>query len=359
MQRNKRIARRTQSIQHSLALLILLFCFGPMRVRAAAGGDANPFEAPARELARRVAGNISAGMRVQVEVRNRSSLGEGDVDAVRAALLGELGARGLRVGADAGSAVQADASATITLSENTEGFLWIAEIEQGDRSSVVLMAVPRASDAPTADNSGITLRSALVWSGAEHVLAAAMPGSPRSAAAASPNLLLLVSDGASASVIDARRTFKIALPPFGDALRDAQGTLTWSAATVTAIAGGQACALAMPLAASQPQCRAAALATSDAPSSLLGSQRADFSAVCGQSSGEILAAGMGDYTQPDSVRVFEPGDGTVIPASPALDLPGPVMSLQAEPNSSAALAVVHNLATGDDEIYEISLVCGR
>jgi hypothetical protein len=35
------------------------------------------------------------------------------------------------------------------------------------------------------------------------------------------------------------------------------------------------------------------------------------------------------------------------------------MSLQAEPNSSAALAVVHNLATGDDEIYEISLVCGR
>jgi hypothetical protein len=56
--------------------------------------------------------------------------------------------------------------------------------------------------------------------------------------------------------------------------------------------------------------------------------------------------------------------GAAEPVSAALDFPGPVMSLQAamllqSQPGPAALAVVRNLATGDDEVYEISLVCGH
>jgi len=364
---NRNISWRT--ILPPLALAIFLLTIFPMGARAAAG-DANPFVAPAREFARRVAASFPPGTRVAIEVRNRSSLGAGDVAAVRETILGELAARDLRVTTTAESADVA-ASATITLSENTNGFLWVAEIRQGDRSSVLLMAVPRASAASTAENSGITLRGALLWSGPEHVLAAStapptqLAASSATQLANSPtatgasNLLLLITDGVTASVTDARHTFKIALPPSGSVDRDAQGSLAWTASGVTASIDGESCTLSLPLATSQPQCHTdAKVIPSPLPKAQLGSQRADLPAACGGVSAEILASGTGDYTQPDSIRAYEMRDGDVVPVSPAIAFPGPVLSLQTQSNT-AAVAVVHNLGTGDDEVYEISLVCGH
>jgi hypothetical protein len=362
-----------------LPVLILLLYFFSMAAHVAADGvEVNPYVAPAREFARRVAESFSAGTRVGVDVRNRSTLAAGDVEAVRTALLGELAARGLRVASSAADSADAEGGATITLSENTAGFLWVAEIRQGDRSAVILVAVPRVAAAPPAEFSGITLRSAPVWSGPEHVLAAAPllatfpPTAPTasnvassSSATGAPNVLLLVTDGVTATITDAQHTFKIALQPSSGVVRDPQGALAWSGNSLVATVNDEACTLAAPLAASQPQCRAdEKLVTSPAPTAQLGSQRADLPLACGETSGEILAAGTGDYTQPDSIRAYQMRDGAAVPDSPALEFPGPVMSLQvatalqAEP-SPAALAVVHNLVTGDDEVYEISLVCGR
>jgi hypothetical protein len=374
---------------HFAIFLLILFSIGA-RARAAAvpAADVNPFEAPAREFARRVAGSFPAGMRVGVEVRNRSALSATDVAAVRAAIVDELSARGLRVAPAAADSADVTDSATVTLSENAEGYLWVAEIRQSDRSSVMLAAVSRPSAAPSAEFSGITLRSALVWSGPEHVLAAAAfppaasaPSSVASSSAAigAPDLLLLVTDGVTASVIDGQHTFRIALPPSGDALRDAQGTLAWTAGALIASASGQTCTLRVPLAVSQPQCRA-----DDGPrpapsgsASQIGSQRAELPAACGDTRGELLATGTGDYTQPDSIRAYEMRSGAAAPVSPALEFPGPVMSLQATTSlqmatsssqttmaspaqlGPSAFAVVRNLAAGDDEVYEISLVCGR
>jgi hypothetical protein len=371
------VLARTVPVPFSLPILLL--CFFAMGARAgAAGVEVNPYVAPARDFARRVAESFSAGTRVGVEVRNRSTLAAGDVGAVRATVLGEFAARGLRIASSAADSADTEGGATITLSENAAGFLWVAEIRQGDRSAVILAAVPRAAVAPPAELSGITLRSALVWSGPEHILAAApvLATSPStvptalnvatsSSALGAPNVLLLVTDGVTAMVTDAQHTFKIALPPSSNVVRDAQGALAWSGNSLAATVNDEACTLSAPLAASQPQCR-----TDDAPHSppapiaQLGSQRANLPPACGGTNGEILAAGTGDYTQPDSIRAYQMRDGAAAPDSPALEFPGPVMSLQvamalqAEP-SPAALAVVHNLGTGDDEVYEISLVCGR
>jgi hypothetical protein len=360
------------------ALPILLLCFCSMGAHAdAADAAANPYEAPARDFARRVAESFPAGARVGIEVRNRSTLAAGDVAAVRAAFLSELADRGLSVDASAGDSGDSEASATITLSENTSGFMWVAEIRQGDRSSVMLAAVPRAAAAP-AELSGITLRSALVWTGPEHVLAAApfpaafspaaptaSPGASSSAAPGSPNILLLVDDGVETSIIDARHTIKIAIPSSSSAFRDTPGALAWSGSSLMATVNDEACALSAPLAAAQPQCHADnELVPSPAATAQFGSQRADLPSVCGEAHAEILAAGTGDYTQPDNIRAYQMRDGAAAADSPALEFPGPVLSLQlsmasqSEPGP-AALAVVHNLATGDDEVYEISLVCGH
>ncbi len=317
-------------------------------------------------------------------MRNRSTLAATDADAVRAALLGEFGARGLRVGSFEADAADAAASATITLSENAQGFLWVAEIRQGDRSSVMLMAVPRAAASPAAA-SGITLRSALLWSGPERLLAAAplpaalpstTPAAPppaispsttatasgvesSSVAVGAPDLLLLDTDGVTAILTDSQRTFMIALPPPANIDRDPRGSLAWNANTLTVTVSDETCTVSAPLATAQPQCHADDKPTpAPAPVAQLGSQRVDLPPACGEASGEILAAGTGDYTQPDSVRAYEMRDGAAAPISPAVEFPGPVMVLEAE-SSPAALAVVRNLATGDDEVYEISLVCGR
>jgi hypothetical protein len=375
---------------HFAIFLLIFFSMGA-RVGAAAApaADVNPFEAPAHEFARRVAGSFSEGARVGLEVRNRSALSAADVATVRAAIVDELSARGLRVASDAADSADVTASATITLSENADGYLWVAEIHQSDRSSVMLAAVSRPAVASPAEFSGITLRSELVWSGPEHVLAAAAfpaaftPAAPvvpsSSAAITALDLLLLVTDGVSASVIDTRHTFRIALPPSGDMVRDAQGTLAWNGNALIASAFGQTCALPVPLAASQPQCRA-----DDEPhpapttlASQIGSQRAELPVACGAARGELLATGTGDYTQTDSIRAYEMRSGAASPVSPALEFPGPVMSLQATTSLQMAtsssqttmasptqpgpseFAVILNLAAGNDEVYEISLVCSR
>jgi hypothetical protein len=364
MPRNDRIVLRS-----FFFAAIFLTCLLSIGARAAAAGAvvANSYEAPARKFARRVAAGYPAETRVEVDVRNRSTLAAGDVAAVRAAFLDELSARGLRVAAPSADSAAVTASATITLSENAVGFVWVAEIRQGDRSAVMLLAVPRAA-AATAGISAITLRSALLWSGPERVLAAAAPAAldvaPSSAPAGGPNLLLLVSEGTSASVTDTQHTFKIALPPSATVARDAQGALAWNGTLLNVTVNGQTCTLSLPLATSQPQCRADEIPAPLAPTDQLGSQRAELPAACGGASSEILAAGTGDYTQPDSVRAYQMRGGAAVPVSAALDFHGPVLSLQtamllqSQPGP-AALAVVRNLSTGDDEIYEISLVCGH
>jgi hypothetical protein len=359
---NRNIPWRTVLLPLTLAIFLLTIF--PMGVRAAAG-DANPFAASAREFARRVAASFPAGTRVAIEVRNRSSLAASDAAAVRESILGELVARGLRVTATATESADVAAGATITLSENTAGFLWVAEIHQADRSSVLLMAVPRASATPSAENPGITLRSALLWSGSEHVLAAAIQPPPPAnvitavtPAATSSNLLLLVTDGVTASLTDAQHTFKIVLPP-ADVGRDPQGSLTWTVSGVAASVGGETCAFTAPLASSQTRCQPEQN-TNQLPSAPMqfGSQRVGFPTACGGSSAEFLAAGTGDYTQPDTVRAYDVRDGALVPMSPALEFPGPILSLQAG-TSAPPVAVIHNLQSGDDEVYEISIACGH
>ena len=133
----------------------------------------------------------------------------------------------------------------------------------------------------------------------------------------------------------------------------------WTALSVTASVGSETCTLTAPLASSQPRCQPEQ-STNQLPSApaQFGSKRVDLPAACGGTSAEFLAAGTGDYTQPDTVRAYDVRDGALVPMSPALEFPGPILSLQSA-GGAPPVAVVHNLQSGDDEVYEISIACGH
>ena len=128
---------------------------------------ASPWAGPGRELGQKIAEVTGPGA-VAVDVGNRSSLSKVDVAAVRAAVEGELAARGVHLA----DREQAAASVVVTLSENVREYVWVAEIQVGkNEKSVVLVAVPRAEAgvAPVV-GSGVVLRKQLLWAQEDAVL---------------------------------------------------------------------------------------------------------------------------------------------------------------------------------------------
>jgi hypothetical protein len=72
-----------------------------------------------------------------------------------------------------------------------------------------------------------------------------------------------------------------------------------------------------------------------------------------------LQADSGDWTTPDRLLLRNPGGEKTDPFVAELELPGPVMSISApgkilRPNT----VVVHNLSSGNYEVYRITLACG-
>ena len=142
-----------------VAMLIFVFV-GP----AAA---ASQWGEPGRELARKIAEVTGPGA-VAVEVGNRSSLSKADVAAVRTAVEGELGARGVHLTARD----QAAAVVVVSLSENVREYVWVAEIWVGKNDkSVVMVSLARAeAGAVQAAGSGVVLRKQLLWTQEEAIL---------------------------------------------------------------------------------------------------------------------------------------------------------------------------------------------
>jgi hypothetical protein len=78
--------------------------------------------------------------------------------------------------------------------------------------------------------------------------------------------------------------------------------------------------------------------------------------VCGGAS-QFLATGARDYTQTDSVQVFQTESSGAVAVSTELDFPGPITALHAI--SETPRAVVRNLTTGNYEAYRLSFTCGQ
>ena len=141
------------------------------------------------QLATKIAAVTGPGA-VSLDITNRSSLSPADFDEISRGLRNQLAALGLQfVSAD-----QAAATVQISLSENLQDNLWVAEIRQGtSEPSVVMVSTERLGPAPPErEPVKLTIYKSLVWSQEERILdVAVLDAYPPHLLVLSPNQIAL------------------------------------------------------------------------------------------------------------------------------------------------------------------------
>jgi len=128
---------------------------------------ASDWSATEQELARKIAATTGPGA-VALDVTNHSSLSKKDSDEISRGLRAQLEGLGVRTV----KPEQAAATVAISLSENLQSYVWVAEIHQGaGESSVVMVSTPRA-DAPAfvRETPALTIRRTSIWAQEQPIL---------------------------------------------------------------------------------------------------------------------------------------------------------------------------------------------
>jgi hypothetical protein len=111
------------------------------------------------------------------EVLNRSSLSAATADDIRRNLLTQLAVLGVRFAAPE----QAAATVRVSLSEDLQSYVWIAEIREGSNPpSIVMVSLPRSAPLSVEpEAAAVMIRRIPLWSQAERILdVAVIDGSP-------------------------------------------------------------------------------------------------------------------------------------------------------------------------------------
>ena len=122
---------------------------------------------PTRRMAQKIVAVTGPGA-VAVTLENRSSLPKKDFDAISGALrvaLESLGARPV-------AAELAAVSVTVSVSENPQFYVWVAEIHQGTEApAVVIVSLPRGDEARFGEESmPVSLRKIPLWAQEDRIL---------------------------------------------------------------------------------------------------------------------------------------------------------------------------------------------
>jgi hypothetical protein len=110
-----------------------------------------------KTLAGKIAAALKPSRAISLSVKNISSLSAADVDAIRSELESELRSRAMKVGTS-------HADVEVTLSENAEGYVWVAILRVEDEQVVMISRVAReAMSTGSARKTSLVLRRDLVW----------------------------------------------------------------------------------------------------------------------------------------------------------------------------------------------------
>jgi hypothetical protein len=126
---------------------------------------------PVSQLSPKITTATGPGV-VALEINNRSSISSADVEEIRREITSSLAASGVRVW----QPDQAAANIKLTLSENLQDYVWVAEIQAGTNDAkVVLVSTPRPYVSPAGQNTpAITIRATALVSQADPILDAAV-----------------------------------------------------------------------------------------------------------------------------------------------------------------------------------------
>lgn len=148
------------SSRAAFLLFVVSFCW-------TSPGSATDWTSPAQELARKIAAAAGTGA-VSLQVVNRSSLSKADVEDVERDLTAQMGKAGLRVS----KADQAGTSIQVSLSENLQNYVWVAEVRREARDPVIVMTITPHLSRPRilGESAPMTIRKELLWSQEERIL---------------------------------------------------------------------------------------------------------------------------------------------------------------------------------------------
>ena len=149
------------SVRRLLRIALAVACIGAVFARADAAADRTQ---PVADLARQIAAFAGPGP-AKLTMRNLSSLNAEEVPFIRKMLERDLRGYGIHVSDTDGATV-----IRVTLSENTTGGLWVAEVQEGTEVHVAMIPVSLGQATHTQTATGITLRKSLVWQQKEPVL---------------------------------------------------------------------------------------------------------------------------------------------------------------------------------------------
>ncbi len=385
--------------------VLLFFAMSPLVAHA------DVWTAPVSALAQKIVSRLPGGTTVAISVTNMSSLSAAEVNAVRAQIDSELHSRGLRF------ADQANVELRVTLSENVEGYLWVADIRQGDASETILSSVPRPLIAPAA-GTAMTLQRRLLWSQDEPILDVAMVGPQLGSGAivltATKVAYYKLQDAAWREVDTAAITHTRPLPRDLRGMIFGAGNSTFEVAlpgTKCIVSGNNpfriACAETddpWPIYDGQPKLDAffspardfftgAISKSGDSvtvppfySSASFGNNEWLFTGIDGRvrysdfvktslitgtrwgseltsmrnrcsADAVVLATRNWDYTQPDAVQGYQVIAREPVSVTPPLEFAGPVTMLRG--TGESAIAVSQNLKTGKYEAYLLTLACNR
>ncbi|HKW74571.1 MAG TPA: hypothetical protein VJN64_03530 [Terriglobales bacterium] len=147
--------RRSAPVLHRIGFVILSILFGSVSLAAI------DWSAPEQQLATKIVAVTGPGA-VALTFENRSSLGRRNSDIVENGLRAALEQAGIRLVRPE----QAAATVVIWLSENPGSYVWVAQIQQGQSdSAVVMVSVARAGGTAAAyDAMPMSLRKTLLFS---------------------------------------------------------------------------------------------------------------------------------------------------------------------------------------------------
>ena len=375
---------------------------------------AQEWDAPARELTEKIVAHAQSRSSLSLAVKNISSLPPSRVAEVQRALESELRHRGVSLV----EPERAMEQARVTLSENTSGYLWVAEIGHDDSWEVVMVRVPALAPTERAP-AALALRRMTLWSQPEAMLDVV--------STADGGLLLLGRDSVSLYRVQDRKWQLAGSVPLTHSRRwprDLHGRLVIQAdGSFRAYLPGVQCT-----GTTQPQLNLACqgsddpwplspevnaffsgrrnfltgavrlahgseagdlgpfysaaiyaqgergfwiVAFNDGGAKLInaqgdvvaafngwGSDLAGITSDCG-AGWQVLATRATDSTLPDSLTAYEIVNRDAVEAAPPMEFAGPVTALWNAADGRSATAIVHNLRTGDYEAFSVSAVCGR
>jgi hypothetical protein len=371
-------SRICHPLQYTIALAVLIFSFQLITTQIA-HGQAPSISSQASDqhvaalalpaawsdgvkaLAAKIAAAVKPSRAISLDIKNISSLGAADVEAIRKTLEAELQTQGLRIGS-------ADAHVEVTLSENGDGYVWVAETrrnaKQENSPRVAIVSVGKAKMNSANEKSALlVLSNRRIWDQPSEFLDFLVIETPVNMA--SSTLMVLEPDRLvyyRSSTPEWRLWETISFPQIGHRSRMVQGGIDAGVQKVWGPGGECSGELADPARvncsaniAVQAEPRVAANIPEREPH-----QTQLLSERCGDKS-VALASGNGDWTQPDALQAYLLSDlvrSNAVPSGSPIEFDGPIMSAHGDEKESLR-AIVHNLKTGNYEGYIVTATCSR